>query len=132
MFEVIFRPFYLVRVGGLIIALLFSLQGQANFGMSGKITGFNLNSCGIKNCLSIESGKAFTGMIPSSFAFDSALISIVNKKTKKETKVQAEDIFFDSVANKIFIRKMAEYKNAEAIYDLKTEKLSIYPMGPRS
>lgn len=114
------------------MALLFSIQSQAYFGMSAEITGFNLNSCGIKNCLKIESGKAFSGMIPASYAFDSASISIINKKTKKTTTVQAEDIFFDSVANKVFIRKMVEHKNAEAIYDLTTEKLSIYFMEPKS
>jgi hypothetical protein len=132
MTKIILWSFCLVNAGGLVMALLFSLPSQAFFRTSGKITGFNLTSCGVKNCLSIESGKAFTGMIPSNFAFDSAFISIVDKKTKKTLKVQAEDIFFDSMSDKIFIRKMTEHKNAEAIYDLKTEKLSIYFVRPRS
>lgn len=70
--------------------------------------------------------------MPSSYAFNSASISITDKKTKKTTTIQTDDAFFDSVSNKIFIRKIAEYKNAEAIYDLKTEKLSIYFLGPKT
>lgn len=122
----------LFKVGGPILALLLSIQAHGSFGMHGEITGFNLNSCGLKNCLEIKSSKAFTGMLPSSYAFDSAFITITDKKTKKSTTIQTDDAFFDSVSNKIFIRRMVEYKNAEAIYDLSTEKLSIYFMRSKS
>lgn len=71
-------------------------------------------------------------MMPSSYAFDSASITITDKKTRKSTTIQTDDAFFDSVSNKIFIRKIAERKDAEAIYDLKTEKLSIYFLGSKT
>lgn len=71
-------------------------------------------------------------MLPSSYAFDFASITITDKKTKKSTTIQTNDAFFDSVSNKIFIRNIVEYKNAEAIYDLNTEKLSIYFLGSKT
>ncbi len=114
------------------MALFLSIQAKALMSFHGEITGFNLNSCGIKNCLVVSSSKAYTGMMSSSYAFDSASIAITDKKTKKTTTLNSEDTYFDSISNKIFIRKIAEYKNAEAIYDLATEKLSIYFQGPRS
>lgn len=114
------------------MTLLLSIQSMASTSLHGEITGFNLNSCGVKNCLVVKSDKAYTGMMSSSYAFDSASIEITNKKSKKITTLSSADTYFDSVSNKIFIRRIAEYKNAEAIYDLATEKLSIYFQGPRS
>lgn len=95
---------------------------------AGEITGFQLKSCGEKNCLSISSPKAFSGIISTNYAFESAAIRIHEKTSQHITELNSHDVYFDAVSQKIYIRRMAEHKNSEAIYDLKAETLALYPL----
>lgn len=118
-----------VKIFRLLALILFTSGLQT--ALAGEITGFQLKSCGEKNCLSIESPKAFSGMIASSYAFEKAAIRIHEKNTSRVTALNSHDVYFDSVSQKIFIRSMAEHKNSEAIYDLKAETLALYPLPPK-
>lgn len=124
--RLIFKKHLLKKLGGLILAFLVSTTTKAYVNMTGKIDGFDLNLCGLKSCIRIESNQAFTSGISPGYALSAAVISLIHTESKNIRRLVAEDIFFDSRTDKIFIRKITEYKNTEAIYDLATEQLSLY------
>lgn len=123
------RYMHIFFKSAIIAVLLTSATAHAG---SGEILGFKLKSCGEKNCLSIDSEKAYSGMISANYAFATASIAITVKESKKTTLLQTQDVYFDSLSQKVFIRKMDGHKNTEAIYDLVSEKLSFYPLAPAS
>lgn len=110
------------------MALLFSTELFAAFSIQGTLRNFNFYSCGQKNCIEITAKEAFTGNIPSNYAFDSALIVITDRSTKKTTNLNSQDVYLDSIANKLFIRQLPDQAGTQGIYDLVTEKLSIFQL----
>jgi hypothetical protein len=123
--------FLLLNKGGLLLVLLISIKAFAGGGLRGEIRGFKLNSCGIKNCLVIRADRAFSGILSSSYAFDSAQIEVIEKQTDKKTIFDSNDAFYDGVTGKIFIRSIEQSRNTEVIYDLKTEEISYLPFATK-
>jgi hypothetical protein len=123
---------HLCLLGGLIVALSL-VQPALGMSASGVIEGFSLNSCGAKNCISIEAPKAYVGAFAGSYGFSKAKFVIFPvqkqgvKRNIKRTEFNSNDLYYDFFSKKIFIRAIIERPGHEAYYDLETEEVRSFP-----
>lgn len=122
--------FFNSRSGRLLTVFLIFLFSLRSYAGSGQITDFDLKTCGSKNCLRIHSKKAYLGFLPASYAFDFAKVEIVEKGSGKITPFTSSDAFYDGKGKKLYLRNLEKKNNVEAVYDLESEKLSFYFLGP--
>ncbi len=101
--------------------------------VSGIIKGFSLNSCGAKNCISIEAPKGYVGLFDGSYGFAKAKFVIVPvqkkglKRVLQKTEFNSNGLYYDVSSKKIFIRSITEQPGQEAYYDLETEEVRSFP-----
>jgi len=112
--------------GGLMV-LPFSGEARSTVQVSAKIKGFALATCGSKKCLKVESKLAFVGLYGGNYAFESAQITISDKKTGQSNILHSKDTYYDIVLDKIFMRNLADHQSFDGIYDLRKEELVIVP-----
>ncbi len=109
------------------------VQPALGMSASGVIEGFSLNSCGAKNCISIEAPKAYVGAFAGSYGFSKAKFVIFPvqkqgvKRNIKRTEFNSNDLYYDFFSKKIFIRAIIERPGHEAYYDLETEEVRSFP-----
>jgi hypothetical protein len=80
-------------------------------------------SCGKTECITIESPSAQTSFLLGIVDFQNTSLKIRTHEGRVTT-YNAPEIFID--ANKIVLRKVAEFKGRDAVYDLKSEKLTSF------
>lgn len=124
--KISFHPVSFLIVGGLTVLPL-SIHAQTPVQLSAKIVGFDLATCGLKNCLRIESDLALVGMYGGNYAFESARIAIIDKKTGRATALQSLDTYLDIISDKLFMRNLTTYHGFDGIYDLEKEELVLIP-----
>lgn len=109
-----------VAITGGVIALLAYL-GSAH---GNEVVGFKLSSCGLRQCIQVKSPKAWQSRFIPNYAFSSATILILDKKSQKVLKtIEARDVFYDLAIEKILIREPIKGLHHQAFYDVKAEQL---------
>jgi hypothetical protein len=121
------RSFLCLLVAGGFTTLSPLYGTAATVQLSAQITGFNLSTCGPKNCLTVKSENASVGMLGGNYAFASAKVTINDRKTGKSEVLSSKDTYYDIASKKLFMRDLADKRDADAIYDLEKEKLSFFP-----
>ncbi len=113
-------------MGGLLAVLsTFSLAHGST--LSGDIEDFSLNSCGIKNCITITASKASVGILDGNYGLANAKMLVKNKnQIRKIVEFNSSDLYFDDLSKKVFLRTITERPHSEAYYDLQTEKFYFF------
>jgi hypothetical protein len=110
---------------------LCGLVSPAQAGTQGrKLSGFQLTSCGVQQCISIEAPVAYMSMAGSSYSVPDAQVTLTDKHAKKPKGIHAGDLYFDHFTNKVYLRNLASASNGaskmDAIYDLSSEQLTLF------
>lgn len=105
--------------------LLFSFSAFAA-NLSGKIEGFVLSSCGPKYCHQLISPVAYVSRLQGHMAFDEVELSFLERETNHKITLHSEDVYYDVVIGKIFVRETGKKKTENYIFDVGEQKLTKF------
>lgn len=103
--------------------VLFSFAYASAF--QGKLEKVSIVQCGVKSCATVAGASADVGLISTNVSLQNATLSVRQNAGKIEL-YSAGEIYFDNISQRIYLRGVAELKNAEAFYDLKSETLTVF------
>ena len=99
------------------------------------IDGFQMVSCGVRQCLQVLADEADVATDGQVFGFAQAHVTLTDKQSGRRKEWQVQDSYYDVRLKKVFLREMtglslsktrSVHKKTEAIYDFKTEKLLVF------
>lgn len=122
----VIRKELLLNTKGAALALfvLFSLSFQAN-AFQGKMEKVSLAQCGAKACVSLTAAEAEVSWFSSNMNLQKAKLSVRQLRGKSEI-YNVNEVYVDHVGQRIYLHGVAELKNAEAFYDLRSEQLTVF------
>lgn len=107
-------------IGSLIAVSLFPFVSH---GTSGEMHNVRVASCGRVKCVTIEAPTAQTSFVLGIVDFQNTKLKI-HTHNGRLSSYSAPEIFID--ADKIILRKVAEFRGRDAVYDLKSEQLTSF------
>ena len=108
-----------------LVALFVLFSTTQAFGFQGRMQDVSIVQCGAKSCATVTASAADVSWLSANMSLQKAKLTV--KQTSGGSKeYNVNEIYFDHGGQRIYLHGVAELKNAEAFYDLKSEKLTVF------
>lgn len=105
-----------------LFVLFYFAQASA---FQGRMQNVSIVQCGAKSCATVSASSADVSWVSANLSLLKAKLTLKEFNGKSQ-HYNVNDLYFDNAAQRIYLHGVAELKNAEAFYDLKSEKLTVF------
>ncbi len=109
-----------------LVAIFFIFAAAQASAFQGRMETVSIVQCGVKSCATVSGPSADVSFFSTNLSLQKAKLSLRQQLHGKTQEYNVSEIYFDNNSQRIYLHGVAELKNSEAFYDLRSEVLTVF------